>query len=55
MGSVMRGADETSGPLFSYADPDARILARHPLRKIRQVVTSGLPENQLIDAGIVTF
>jgi hypothetical protein len=34
----MRGADETSGPLFSYVDLEARIPARHPLRKIRQVV-----------------
>ncbi len=34
----MRGADETSGSLFSYVDLQARIPARHPLRKIRQVV-----------------
>lgn len=34
----MRGTDETSGSLFSYVDLEARIPARHPLRKIRQVV-----------------
>jgi len=34
----MRGRDETSGSLFSHVDLDARIPARHPLRKIRQVV-----------------
>ncbi len=32
----------TSGPLFSYLDLEARILARHPLRKIRQVVDEAL-------------
>ncbi len=41
-GAVMRGADETSGSLFSYVDLEARIPARHPLRKIRQVV-NGAP------------
>jgi len=34
----MRGTDETSGSLFSYVDLEALIPARHPLRKIRQVV-----------------
>ena len=34
----MRGADETSGSLFSYVDIEARIPARHPLRQIRRVV-----------------
>ena len=38
----MRGADETSGSLFSYVDPEARIPARHPLRKIRQEVNDAL-------------
>lgn len=38
----MRGADETSGSLFSYADLEDRIPARHPLRKIRQVVNDAL-------------
>ncbi|MDE3241079.1 MAG: IS5 family transposase [Paracoccaceae bacterium] len=38
----MRGADETSGSLFSYVDLEARIPDRHPLRKIRQVVNDAL-------------
>lgn len=38
----MRGADEASGSLFSYVDLEARIPARHPLRKIRQVVNDAL-------------
>jgi len=38
----MRGSDETSGSLFSYVDLEERIPARHPLRKIRQVVNEAL-------------
>lgn len=38
----MRGTHETSGSLFSYVDLEARIPARHPLRKIRQVVNEAL-------------
>ena len=38
----MRGADETSGSLFSYVDLEGRIPARHPLRKIGQVVNEAL-------------
>jgi len=38
----MRGTDETSGSLFSYVDLEARIPARHPLRKIRQVISDAL-------------
>ena len=38
----MRGADETSGSLFSYVDIEARIPARHPLRLIRRVVDDAL-------------
>ena len=38
----MRGTDETSGSLFSYVDFEERIPARHPLRKIRQVVNDAL-------------
>lgn len=38
----MRGADETTGSLFSYVDLEARIPARHPLRKIRLVVNDAL-------------
>lgn len=39
---MMRGMDETSGSLFSYVDLEERIPARHPLRKIRQVVNEAL-------------
>ena len=38
----MRGTDEASGSLFSYVDLGERIPARHPLRKIRQVVNDAL-------------
>ena len=38
----MRGTDEASGSLFSYVDLEVRIPARHPLRKIRQVVNGAL-------------
>ncbi|MFN3641958.1 MAG: IS5 family transposase [Gemmobacter sp.] len=38
----MRGTDEASGSLFSYVDLEERIPARHPLRKIRQVVNAAL-------------
>ncbi|RWR29878.1 hypothetical protein D2T29_13945 [Sinirhodobacter populi] len=37
----MRGTDEVSGSLSSYVDLEARIPARHPLRKIRQVSRAG--------------
>lgn len=45
----MRGVDETSGSLFSYVDLEERIPARHPLRKIRQVVNDALAR---LDADI---
>lgn len=38
----MRGTDATSGSLFRYVDLEDRIPARHPLRKIRQVVNDAL-------------
>jgi len=38
----MRGADETSGSLFSDVDLEERISPKHPLRKIRQVVNDAL-------------
>jgi transposase len=41
-GVMMRGTDEASGSLFSYVDLEARIPARHPLRKVRQVVNEAL-------------
>jgi transposase len=39
---MMRGTDESTGSLFSYVDVDGRIPARHPLRKMRQVVNDAL-------------
>jgi transposase len=39
---IMRGTDETSGSLFSYVDLEDRIPAKHPLRKIRQIVNDAL-------------
>ena len=41
-GMMMRGTDEKSGSLFSYVDLEGRVPARHPLRKIRQVVNDAL-------------
>ena len=41
-GVGMRGSDEASGSLFSYVDLEERIPARHPLRRIRQVVNDAL-------------
>ena len=41
-GVRMRETDKARGPLFSYVDLEARIPARHPLRKIRQVVNEAL-------------
>jgi hypothetical protein len=38
----MRGTDEASGSLYSFVDLEERIPARHPLRKIRQVVNDAL-------------
>src|SRR5919107_3792698 len=42
MGAVMRGTDEMTGSLFSYVDVEERIPARHPLRKVRQIVNEAL-------------
>lgn len=38
----MRGTDEATVSLFSYVDLEERVPARHPLRKIRQVVNDAL-------------
>lgn len=38
----MRGTDKASGSLFNYVDLEARVPARHPLRKIWQVVNDAL-------------
>jgi transposase len=40
----MRGEDQTSGPLFSYVDIEARIPARHPLRAMRRLTNAALAE-----------
>jgi transposase len=39
---MMRGTDEAAGSLFSYVDLDERIPARHPMRKVRQIVNEAL-------------
>jgi transposase len=41
-GVRMRGTDEVTGSLFSYVDLEERIPARHPLRKVRQIVNEAL-------------
>jgi hypothetical protein len=38
----MRGEDERSGALFSYADLESRVGNDHPLRTIRGVVNEAL-------------
>ena len=38
----MRGLDERSRELFSYADLERRVPARHPLRAIRRIVNEAL-------------
>jgi transposase len=38
----MRGTDEMTGSLFSYLDLEERIPARHPLRKVREIVNDAL-------------
>ncbi len=38
----MRGADRSSGSLFSYVDLEARVPAQHPLRVIRGIVNDVL-------------
>lgn len=38
----MRGSDDHNGLLFSYVNLEERIPARHPLRKIRDVVNTAL-------------
>ena len=38
----MRGTDEATGSLFSYVDLEERIPARHPLRKVREIVKDAL-------------
>ena len=38
----MRGTDEITGSLFSYVDLEERVPARHPLRKVREIVNDAL-------------
>ena len=38
----MRGSDEQRGSLFSFVDLEERVPAKHPLRKIRQIVNDAL-------------
>src|ERR1700759_4954030 len=38
----MRGADISTGSLFSYVDLESRIPDRHPLRLIRELVNEAL-------------
>jgi transposase len=38
----MRGSDGRTGSLFSFVDLEQRVPARHPLRKIRQIVNDAL-------------
>ena len=38
----MRGADVRTGELFSYVDLEKRVPAKHPLRKVRQLVNDVL-------------
>jgi transposase len=42
MEAGMRGLDTRSGELFSYVDLEQRVPAKHPLRKIRQLVNDVL-------------
>jgi hypothetical protein len=39
---MMRGTDRRSGELFSYVDLEQRVRADHPLRTIREVVSTAL-------------
>ena len=38
----MRGTDAATGSLFSYVDLEERVPARHPLRKVREIVNDAL-------------
>ena len=59
----MRGIDERSGSLFSYVDIEARIPAKHPLRRIRDLAlqllfsrasdSMGNHDLKIVDAGSV--
>ena len=38
----MKGMDERTGALFSYVDLEARVRRDHPLRTIREIVSTAL-------------
>jgi transposase len=38
----MRGTDAATGSLFSYLNLEERVPARHPLRKVREIVNDAL-------------
>ena len=40
----MRGTDERSGSLFSYADLETRVPKDHPLRAIREIANGALSD-----------
>lgn len=40
----MRGADKSSGSLFSYVDLEARVRGDHPLRTIREIANAALSD-----------
>ena len=40
----MRGADSKQEAIFSYASPEARIPAKHPLRPIRAMIAEALTQ-----------
>jgi transposase len=52
MEAGMRGLDTRSGELFSYVDLEQRVPAKHPLRKIRQLVNDVLAS---LDAEFATL
>lgn len=47
----MRGWDERSGSLFSYADLEARVGMDHPIRIIRGVVNEVLLQRLRLTTG----
>jgi hypothetical protein len=52
----MRGEFEDQGGLFSYIDPESRIPAEHPLRRVRSLVRAVLsPSDSAADHAQVTF
>lgn len=48
----MRGSDEQTGSLFSYADLEARVRRDHPLRPIREIANAALADLSKDFAGL---